>query len=332
MEAAPLAPHYDDADLVDEPEDLSKHTAIQNRYCFWYRQRSVKGGGAGSGGGDDKNTWKEPESVASFQTVQHFWRIYDHLMRPSACPAITDFHLFKHGIKPTWEDPSNRNGGQFIIRMKKGLSSRCWEALLLAIIGEQFDVGNEICGAVISIRYNEDIVALWNRNADNIEAQNKIRHHMTSILGIPPFVSPEYKQHAQSMTDKSSFRNTTVWRGGEDGGSGNSRGRSDSGDQNERGGRHDRHGERGERHGGRGGGLANDAWGRRGGGFRDTEDGQTSGRHYQHSGKREWSKDWNGGQSSGDGGGAGTGAVGSSGGGGGGGGGGGNRDLNSKWR
>ena len=114
MEAAPLAPHYDDADLVDEPEDLSKHTAIQNRYCFWYRQRSVKGGGGGSGGGDDKNTWKEPESVASFQTVQHFWRIYDHLMRPSACPAITDFHLFKHCIKPTWEDPSNRNGGQFI--------------------------------------------------------------------------------------------------------------------------------------------------------------------------------------------------------------------------
>jgi len=38
---------------------------------------------------------------------------------------------------------------------------------LLAIIGEQFIVGNEICGAVISVRGNEDIVSLWNRTASD---------------------------------------------------------------------------------------------------------------------------------------------------------------------
>lgn len=45
---------------------------------------------------------------------------------------------------------------------------------VLAIIGEQFDVGNEICGAVISVRYNEDIISLWNRNADNSDALKSI--------------------------------------------------------------------------------------------------------------------------------------------------------------
>ena len=49
---------------------------------------------------------------------------------------------------------------------------------MLAIVGEQFDVGNEICGAVISVRYNEDIISLWNRNADNNEACHRIRYGM----------------------------------------------------------------------------------------------------------------------------------------------------------
>ena len=36
---------------------------------------------------------------------------------------------------------------------RKGLSSRCWENLVLAMLGEQFMVGEEICGAVVSVRY-----------------------------------------------------------------------------------------------------------------------------------------------------------------------------------
>jgi len=49
-------------------------------------------------------------------------------------------------------------GGKWIVRLKKGLASKYWEELILAIIGEQFDVGKEICGAVISIRGGEDIL------------------------------------------------------------------------------------------------------------------------------------------------------------------------------
>ena len=54
-------------------------------------------------------------------------------------------------------------------------SKRYWEEIVLGIIGEQFDVGPEICGAVISVRNNEDIISVWNKSADNIEAVNKIR-------------------------------------------------------------------------------------------------------------------------------------------------------------
>lgn len=62
-----------------------------------------------------------------------------------------------------------------MIRLKKGIASRYWEDIILAIIGEQFDVGSEVCGAVLSVRNNEDIVSIWNKTADNLEAVNKIR-------------------------------------------------------------------------------------------------------------------------------------------------------------
>lgn len=41
------------------------------------------------------------------------------------------------------------------MRMRKGLANRAWESLVLAIVGEQFDVGNDICGAVVSVRYRQ---------------------------------------------------------------------------------------------------------------------------------------------------------------------------------
>ena len=88
------------------------------------------------------------------------------MQRPTEFKTTTDFHLFKNGIKPTWEDPQNERGGKWMVRLKKGLASRyapqhvClyvsspangryWEEVVLAIIGEQFDVGQEICGAVV---------------------------------------------------------------------------------------------------------------------------------------------------------------------------------------
>ena len=46
---------------------------------------------------------------------------------------------------------------------------------LLAILGEQFIVGNEICGAVISVRPTEDIISLWNRTANDNAITGRIR-------------------------------------------------------------------------------------------------------------------------------------------------------------
>jgi len=85
----------------------------------------------------------------------------------------------------------NKDGGKWMVRLKKGLSAHYWENLVLAIIGEQFDVGNEICGAVVSVRGSEDIISVWNKNADNTEATDKIREQLRRILKLPQFVTIE---------------------------------------------------------------------------------------------------------------------------------------------
>lgn len=41
-----------------------------------------------------------------------------------------DYHLFKTDIKPMWEDPANRKGGKWMIRVRKGIASRYWEDLV----------------------------------------------------------------------------------------------------------------------------------------------------------------------------------------------------------
>jgi len=39
------------------------------------------------------------------------------------------------------------------------------------MIGEQFDEGDEICGAVVSVRRAQDKIAIWTKTASNEAAQ-----------------------------------------------------------------------------------------------------------------------------------------------------------------
>ena len=63
-----------------------------------------------------------------------------------------------------WEDEENKRGGKWIVRLKKGVADRYWEDLLLAIVGDQFaEAGEEVCGAVLSVRSGEDVLSVWTR-------------------------------------------------------------------------------------------------------------------------------------------------------------------------
>eukprot|EP01114_Cavostelium_apophysatum_P020038 TRINITY_DN660_c0_g2_i1.p1 TRINITY_DN660_c0_g2~~TRINITY_DN660_c0_g2_i1.p1 ORF type:complete len:293 (-),score=34.24 TRINITY_DN660_c0_g2_i1:2-808(-) len=172
---------------------------LQHRWSFWFLRRV-------QGARTQDNYEQNVKNVGSFATVEGFWNYYNHMLRPNDLPVNSDYHLFRDNIKPLWEDEVNKQGGKWTVRLKKGLASRCWEDLLFAAIGEQFDVGDEICGVVVSTRFQEDILSVWNRNAENREAKVRIFEKLKAILNIPN-ITMEYKPHDAAMRgDPTIFR------------------------------------------------------------------------------------------------------------------------------
>lgn len=70
---------------------------LQYAYALWYSRRSP--GKQTSIQSYDQNL----KLVGRFASVEQFWGLYSHLLRPSELTTHTDFHLFKVGIKPMWE-------------------------------------------------------------------------------------------------------------------------------------------------------------------------------------------------------------------------------------
>lgn len=125
-------------------------------------------------------------------------------------------------------------GGKWIIRLRKGLASRCWENLILAMLGEQFMVGEEICGAVVSVRFQvrtqravppisrhcsltwlhipkEDIISIWNKTASDQATTARIRDTLRRVLNLPPNTIMEYKTHTDSIKYVCLFVHILSW-------------------------------------------------------------------------------------------------------------------------
>lgn len=164
---------------------------LQFNYSLWFSRRSP--------GKQTQNYVQNLKYITTFASVEQFWAFYSHLVRPTELSGHSDYHIFKDGIRPMWEDSANKDGGKWIIRLKKGLAARCWENLILAMLGEQFMVGEEICGAVLSVRYQEDILSLWNRTANDTVTTSRIRDTLKRVLNLPPNTIIEYKMHVDSI-------------------------------------------------------------------------------------------------------------------------------------
>ena len=132
---------------------------------------------------------------ATFSTVEGFWNLLDRVQMPDASTGPTEISVFKKGITPMWEDPANRVGGKWVLKVPKVLSGHYFEELLLCALGEQFNVGDEITGLVLSVRFAESVLSVWNRNSNNAEVRDKIRTCIQRFLDLPPSAVLIYKQH-----------------------------------------------------------------------------------------------------------------------------------------
>ncbi|KAI0391266.1 translation initiation factor eIF4e [Xylariaceae sp. FL0594] len=176
-----------------QPPAVTSHP-LRDTWVFWYRPPITKANGY-------IEYDKTLHPMMSVKTVEEFWLAYFHLKRPSLLPTVSDYHLFKEGVRPIWEDEENKHGGKWILRLKKGVADRYYEDLIIACVGDQFgDESDEICGIVLSMRNGEDVLSIWTRNTG--QKVLKIRETMRRILKCPTDTRIEWKSHDASMQQR----------------------------------------------------------------------------------------------------------------------------------
>jgi len=180
---------------------------LENEWVFWYDKRQLPGKRVK---GEKEMYESNLRPLGSFNTVEDFWRYYNHMVKPSKMDNNANYHLFKKDVKPMWEDTANVKGGKWILTVKggdKSLLDQYWENLVLALVGETLDVNDDITGAVVSRRKAGDRAAIWTRNRDDEESILTIGKRIRTVVGIPESVPLHYQSHEDSMRTGASYTN-----------------------------------------------------------------------------------------------------------------------------
>eukprot|EP00658_Telonema_sp_P-2_P044068 TRINITY_DN31937_c0_g1_i1.p1 TRINITY_DN31937_c0_g1~~TRINITY_DN31937_c0_g1_i1.p1 ORF type:complete len:190 (-),score=43.81 TRINITY_DN31937_c0_g1_i1:364-933(-) len=158
---------------------------------------------------DSTNTYESNlEAVGSFDSVSRFWQLYNHLKKPDQVELNSNYHLFKEGIKPMWEDPANEKGGKWVLNLRnqdKHMISHYWENLVLGLIGESIDMGDEITGAVVARRRAGDRIAIWTRSAHDEQTIMQLGENIQAALDAPRALYLEFQSHEDSLKTGSSY-------------------------------------------------------------------------------------------------------------------------------
>ena len=99
------------------------------------------------------------------------------------------YMMFKDGVRPEWEDPTNRGGGMWKIilpsKMRATDLDRMWLEILMSMIGEQYgaEVGDLICGVYLQRRHKEDRLQLWTTHGTEEEIMT-IGRGLKSVLNL----------------------------------------------------------------------------------------------------------------------------------------------------
>ncbi|KAJ3514981.1 hypothetical protein NMY22_g14572 [Coprinellus aureogranulatus] len=185
---------------------LSLCCSCHCRWVFWFRQQRSPG--------NKVIDYEEGiKKISAFSSVESFWSLWTHLSPPSALQPTTDYLLFHSAIRrPVWEDPLNITGGKWIIRLRKGVADRLWEDLVLAVIGDLFDECRSVVPPSSEDGEGDNGVKGTEESGLPEICGCTISGYPEESAQLPPSTIMEYKTNTDSMTDKSSFRNSAIDR------------------------------------------------------------------------------------------------------------------------
>lgn len=193
---------------ADIAPDLRGQYPLQRVWTWWYSEKPKS----------KNQNWDEHAQVqiSCTATAESFCRSVNAFLRPSQIDIGADYHIFVKGIMPTWEDSNNANGGRWIFCSNDSkLIDQIWDNVILAMVGEEVDEDDHICGAVYSRRKKGDKVAVWVREGARVnpgltlgigkrllETVESVRHKSITFEFFPHPSNEE--QHAPAPKRRSS--------------------------------------------------------------------------------------------------------------------------------
>ena len=166
--------------------------------------------------------------VSTFDTAEALLSLLHYLLLPSSLDFNSNYHLFRSGVRPIWEDEHNEAGGKWTAKANNTAQpprvDGWWVRLLLRLVGETLgdaedgsgggggggDVVDDVNGCVFSRRRQGDRIAVWNRSREEgrIKALGAaIKQALTS--GGGGSVQLAYDLHEDSMKAGSSYSNAS---------------------------------------------------------------------------------------------------------------------------
>mmetsp|Transcript_11916 Transcript_11916/g.22561 ORF Transcript_11916/g.22561 Transcript_11916/m.22561 type:complete len:194 (-) Transcript_11916:277-858(-) len=188
-------------------ESIAK-TPLHHTWVLWFDNPRLAPEGT---------SWRENlKECGKFDSVEQFWEVFNNVKPASQLATNGNYHIFREGIEPMWEDKGNVNGGKFVLTIpkkdsKEGKCDEWWLFTVLAVIGETMDMsGDEVCGTVVSIRKSQDRVALWLKSC-NREPCMEIGERWKKALEVSNKTRLKYQSHKDAASSGRSFKNEVLF-------------------------------------------------------------------------------------------------------------------------
>lgn len=190
--------------VFHDPENFNVKHPLMHHWTLWFTKPPS---------GKDINWNDLLKEVVTFSSVEEFWGIYNNITPTSELGLKADYHLFKKGVRPEWEDQQNKHGGKwsYSFRDKRAVSiDDLWLHAQLAAIGETLenDDDNEVMGVVVNVRKGLYRIGLWTRTvgrsiegrsaANGKEVLENIGRRFKEVLRLKDPEVVEFSGHTDS--------------------------------------------------------------------------------------------------------------------------------------
>ena len=133
---------------------------------------------------EEKEFFEKIIKIADVSNVTEFWEVFQHLKKPNQCPIGTDYHVFKKGIIPMWEDENNKTGGKLSVLLTWKYANVIWEEVTFNFAKGLLPHFEYINGIVISMRAKFVVLSFWIKTNNNTIVE-KIRNALSVMIQAP---------------------------------------------------------------------------------------------------------------------------------------------------